>query len=154
MKGLGADVVFDYKDPDVVKKLKEATGDSIQYGLDWSVLSPVSMSIYLSLVSISEGGSIQLSEAAFRPSGGHLITLLFDHRNTSRTDVKKEATLAYTALGEDHGFGRNPNAQFKTSEEDRGVYARWCRISYELFGSGKIKVCFSFWCAGEVCAHC
>lgn len=54
MKGLGADVVFDYKDPDVVKKLKEATGDSIQYGLDWSVLSPVSMSIYLPPVSMGD----------------------------------------------------------------------------------------------------
>jgi len=123
VKGLGADLVVDYKDPDVIKKLKEGTNDGIQYGLD----------------CISEHGSIEKVQEAFRSSGGHLVTLLFDLRNLPRPEVRTEATLAYTVLGEDHGFGKNPNAQFKTSPEDRALYAKWCKISYELFESGKIK---------------
>ena len=91
-------------------------------------------------ISISEHGSVQLAEKAFRPAGGHLIIILFDKRGLTRPEVNVEATLAYTALGEDHGFGRNPNSQFKTSDEDKATYVKWCRLSYELFGSGKIKV--------------
>jgi len=123
LKSLGADLVVDYKDPDVVKKLKKGTDDGIQYGLD----------------CISENGSIQQAEAAFRPSGGHLVTLLFDLGDLARTEVRTEATLSYTVLGEDHGIGSSPNAQFKTSAENRAIYARWVKTSYELFESGKLK---------------
>jgi len=123
MKSLGADVMVDYKDPDVIKKLKEGTNNEIQYGLD----------------CISEHGSIQQSQAAFRPSGGHLITLLFDLRNLPRPEVRTEGTLVYTIMGEDHGFGRNPNAQFKTSAEERTTYVKWVRIIYELLKSRKLK---------------
>jgi len=123
LKGLGADLILDYKDPDVIKKLKAGTNDEIQYGLD----------------CISEGGTTQQVEQAFRPSGGHLVTILFDLRNLKRPEVHTQATLAYTSLGEDHGFGSHPSSQFKTSEENRATYVRWCRFSYELFESGKIK---------------
>lgn len=60
LKSYGADVIVDYKDQDVVKKIKEATGDTIEYGLD----------------CISEGDSTRLAQLAFRPEGGHLITTL------------------------------------------------------------------------------
>jgi len=123
MKKLGADVVVDYKDPDVVKKLKEGTNDSIQYGLD----------------CISENGSLQMAQQAFRPSGGHLIAILFDLRKLPRPEVHTEATLAYVLLGEDHGFGSSPRSQFKTSPEERATYVKWLRIGWELFGKGLVK---------------
>lgn len=34
LKKLGAEAAFDYKDPDIVSKVKDASGDSIKYGLD------------------------------------------------------------------------------------------------------------------------
>jgi len=123
MKSLGAEVVVDYKDPDAAKKLKEGTNDSIQYGLD----------------CISEKGSIQTAQQAFRPSGGHLITILFDLRNLPRPEVKTESTLTYVVLGEDHGFGKGAHAQFKTSDEERATYVRWLRVGWEIFGKGLVK---------------
>jgi len=35
LKSYGADAVFDYKDKDVVNKIKEATGDKCEHALDW-----------------------------------------------------------------------------------------------------------------------
>lgn len=90
------------------------------------------------LHSISEHGSLQLAEKAFRPAGGRLITLLFDHSNTIRPEVNKEAVMVYTMLGEDHSFG--DEITHKSSEEERALWAKWCKNSYELFGSGQIKV--------------
>jgi len=121
LKSLGADFVVDYKDPDVVKKLKEGTNDSIEYGLD----------------CIAEKGSYQLAQQAFSPNGGHLIALLFKLENLPRTDVKTEATLAYTANGEDHAF--SDSGTFKTSAEDRALYAKWCVKSTEMFEKGELK---------------
>lgn len=62
LRGYGADVVVDYKDPNVVEKLKEQTNDSIQYGLD----------------CVTEGDSTKTAQLAFRPQGGDLVTTLFD----------------------------------------------------------------------------
>lgn len=52
LKALGADVVADYKDPDVVKKIKEATGDQIQYGVDWYFSPSPSSSPNHSLIAV------------------------------------------------------------------------------------------------------
>jgi len=60
MKELGAEVVFDYRDPDAPKKIKEWSEGKIRHGLD----------------NISEHGSAQLSSACFSDEGGTLITLL------------------------------------------------------------------------------
>ena len=60
LKSYGADVIVDYRDQDATKKLKDATGDTIEYGLD----------------CISEGNSTRQAQLAFRPEGGHLITVL------------------------------------------------------------------------------
>jgi len=124
MRNLGADVTLDYKDPDVVRKLKEATSDEIQYGID----------------CISENGSVEIVQAAFRPSGGYLITLIPEFA-PERVGVRKEMTLGYTVLGEDQFFtiAGLPELVYKTSEEDRATYVKWCRIGSELFKEGFIK---------------
>jgi len=61
LKSYGADLIIDYKDPEVVAKLKAGTGDSIKYGLD----------------CISEGDSYRKAQLAFQSEGGTLVTLLF-----------------------------------------------------------------------------
>ena len=131
------------QDPDVVKKLKEGTNDSIEYGLDWSVYIPApSVLRQFPLAfdnSIAENGSYQLAQLAFGPKGGHLITLLWGLVDLPRADVKTELTLGYTANGEDHTILDSPN--FKTSPEDRALYAKWCLKSTEMFEKGELKVC-------------
>lgn len=120
VKSLGADVVIDYKDPEVSEKLRKATDDSIVYGLD----------------TISENGSVQQVQKAFGKQGGHLVCLLFDLGDPARKDVKTESTLAYTALGEDQSFGP---AFFASSKEDRANMVECSELVTKLFESGTLK---------------
>lgn len=120
VKSLGADVVVDYKDKEVAQKLREATNDSIEYGLD----------------CIAENGSVQLAQQAFGKNGGHLICLLFDLGELPRKDVKTESTLAYTVLGEDQSFGP---AFFPSSKEDREYCVKYCQFITKLFEQEKIR---------------
>lgn len=120
VKSLGADVVVDYKDPEVSEKLRKATDDGIVYGLD----------------TISENGSVQLTQQAFGKEGGHLVCLLFKLGEPARSDVKTESTLAYTALGKDQSFGP---AEFKSSPEDRQNHVACAKLATKLFAEGKIK---------------
>lgn len=120
VKSLGAEVVVDYKDPQVSEKLRQATNDSIVYGLD----------------TIAENGSVQLAQKAFGKSGGHLVCTLFDLGEPARSDVKTESTLVYTALGTDQSFGP---AAFKTSPEDRANQVQCAKLFTKLFLEGKLK---------------
>lgn len=89
--------------------------------------------------SIAEKGSIQQAQQAFGPTGGHLVTLLFDVSKPARTDVKTEPTLVYTALGHDVTFG---TTVFPTLPDDRALFVEWAQRSTALFKEKKIKVCF------------
>lgn len=102
------------------EKLKQATNDSIVYGLD----------------TIAENGSVQLSQKAFSSKGGHLVCTLFDLGEPARQDVKTESTLVYTALGTDQSFGP---ASFKTSPEDRANQVECAKIVSKLFAEGTLK---------------
>ena len=73
------------------------------------------------------------------PSGGHLVLLWAYSGELPRKDVKTEVTLAYTLLGEDMKFSKD--LEFKTSPEDRPLYAKWAKITTELLRDGKVKVC-------------
>jgi len=121
LKSYGADVLVDYKDPDVVKKLKDATGDSIKYGLD----------------CISEGDSYRLAQRAFRPEGGHLITTLFMLEDLPRPEVKTEPTMVYTTLGEDVSWGSY--FHFKADPSHRQLHAHWAKKITQLLADGKLK---------------
>jgi hypothetical protein len=88
--------------------------------------------------SIAEGGSIQQAQKAFGPTGGHLITLLFDLTNLPREDVKTEPALAYTMLGHDVTFGTQV---FPSPPEDRAAFVEWAGRLTVLLQEKKIKVC-------------
>ena len=73
VRSLGADAVFDYKDPEVVSKIKAATNDSISYAFD----------------AISEAGSQTISAESLGPSVGKVVLVLGqDPNETSRKDVQ------------------------------------------------------------------
>lgn len=59
MKAIGADEVFDYKDPEVSKKIKAASHGEIKICLD----------------GISEYGSTKLAAEAMSDEGGQIVTL-------------------------------------------------------------------------------
>ncbi|KAF8582064.1 GroES-like protein [Ramaria rubella] len=120
LKSFGADVVIDYKDPDVVEKLKAATGDSIQYGFD----------------CITEGDSTVQTQLAFRPEGGHLMTALVNRNDLPRPEVKTEFALVYTTLGFDQPIG--PTI-YKTAPSHRELHARWAIKANQLLTEKKLK---------------
>lgn len=133
-------ILLAMKDSDVVQKLKDGTNDSIEYGLDWCANFPcISCQSSPSLHSISENGSIALAQRAFRPTGGHLVTILSDLSGLPRTDVKTEVTLVYSVLGTEH-------------PEDRALHTAWCKKSTVLFQQGSVKVrrCVDF-CVRDAC---
>lgn len=77
VKSLGASEVFDYRDPDVVSKIKKASGDSIKKAVD----------------AISEKESQRIAAEAIAPSGGEIVLVLGPQPDaTSRTDVKFKRT--------------------------------------------------------------
>ena len=83
VKSLGAEEVFDYKDPLCGKKIRDYTDDELTLALD----------------CVSEGNSGQICEAAISSKGGK-ISYLLDSGNHSRKDVERLRTSAYSVFGE------------------------------------------------------
>ena len=83
LRSLGATEVFDYKDPDVASKIKEASGGKIQYGVD--CISENGPSVchraaehHMQSDSCSgscETGTTKTAAQAFSDDGGKLATL-------------------------------------------------------------------------------
>jgi len=116
VRKLGADKVFDYNDPEVGAKIREATNDKLKLVFD----------------CIAEHNSPNIAAAAISSSGGHVASLL-PIKDFPRDDVKAKFTFAYTALGERY------NDRFGPSQEDYEFGSRFWRISEELINSGKVK---------------
>lgn len=116
MRKLGADQVYDYKDPECGAKIRAATNDKLKLVFD----------------CISEGTSPGICAAAVGSTGGHVSTLL-PVKDFPRSDVKTNFTFAYTAIGEAY------NEKFPASQPDYEFGARFWKVAEELINSGKIK---------------
>jgi len=81
LKELGADVVFDYRDPDSPAKIKEWSSGKIEYGYD----------------TISEHGTTQMAMAAFSDKGGKMVTVLPPKKGED-DKVELERVYIYTVL--------------------------------------------------------
>jgi len=122
VKSLGADAAFDYKDPEVVQKVKAATGDSIKAALD----------------TISLKDSQEISVKAIAPSGGKLVLLLDPIKEALvRDDVEVIHTLIYTSLG--RSFSLGPTSNYPASPEDRAHMAAFLKKVPALIKEGKIR---------------
>ncbi|KAI0265088.1 dehydrogenase [Gloeopeniophorella convolvens] len=84
VKSLGAVEVFDYHDPEVGKKIREATGGKLKHAVD----------------TISEGGSPQIISDALSEEGGLVAQILV--YPSPRPGVDVNFILAYDLLGESH----------------------------------------------------
>ncbi|OBZ73980.1 Protein TOXD [Grifola frondosa] len=121
VRGLGADAVFDYRDPEVVQKVKDAAGDSIRAALD----------------TISTKESQAISARTIAPAGGKLVLLLPPEPEAKvREDVEIVRELIYTALGREFNFGP---VHFLISTEDNAHMVTFLKKVSDLVSSGKIK---------------
>jgi NADPH:quinone reductase-like Zn-dependent oxidoreductase len=118
VKKLGADHVFDYKDPKCGSKIREASKDKLKLVFD----------------CIAEHGSENLCCDAISSSGGQYSCLLpFPLQNFPRQDVKHGWTLGYTALGEKF------NEKVPAKPEDYEFGVKFWKAAEGLLNSGKIK---------------
>ncbi|GAB7357142.1 hypothetical protein MBLNU459_g7936t1 [Dothideomycetes sp. NU459] len=119
VKSLGADEVFDYKDPECAKKIREYTNDSLTHVFD----------------CISEGSSPKIGTDAISSKGGVISFLL--QADSPRKDVEGKRTLAYTITGEAFTFASQP---VPANPEDFEFGKKFWSLSEKLFAEGKLKV--------------
>lgn len=81
LKSLGADVVFDYRDPNVSSKILKYTRGGLKHSVD----------------CISEGDTPKQVVNSFGEGGGYVAAVL--PVQSPREDVKMEFSLVYTFLG-------------------------------------------------------
>ncbi|EIN07943.1 GroES-like protein [Punctularia strigosozonata HHB-11173 SS5] len=123
VKSMGANAVIDYRDPDIVTKIKDITGNSFSLGLD--------------TVGTVEGQ--QASFKAFGPAPGKLITISFLHESAQalRNDVELKGIILYTVGG--RAFRTYWGWDIPAVPEDRLQVAEWMPKITELLKQGKVK---------------
>lgn len=83
VKNLGAEAVFDYKDPGVSSKIKQYTNGKLEYAVD----------------CISEGSTPTQICGCLAEKGGKVAVILPVKGELPRSDVRFIHSLAYTLLG-------------------------------------------------------
>ena len=86
LKELGDNVCFDYKDPDVVAKIKEVVKDGLTYGFD----------------GISEKESIKQVCAALTGQNSQVVTILPIPSNEIPSHIKEHFVLMYSIYGHEN----------------------------------------------------
>lgn len=118
LKQLGADHLFDYKDTECGKKIREASNNKLKLAFD----------------CIAEHGSEKICCDAIGSEGGQYSGLLPGPlKEFPRKDVKSGWTFAYTALGEKF------SDDVPADPEHYEFGSKFWKATEELFNSGKIK---------------
>jgi len=110
LKALGVDEVFDYKDPEVSKKIKDASNGSIKICLD----------------GFSEHGSTKLAAEAMSDEGGTIITLL-----PVEDEIRSGINLVFSRL---HRI-MDPN-----NTEERTDIVEWHKVLPKLLNDGFLRI--------------
>ncbi|KAL9025020.1 MAG: hypothetical protein Q9196_006085 [Gyalolechia fulgens] len=119
VKSLGADVVYDYKQPGASNEIRRLTGDHLKIVLD----------------TISIESSAKFCAEAISTEGGVYTSLL--PVTVPRSDVKSDLVLAYTAFGEPFKLGPQ---SFAAVPDDQAFAASWWLLAEQCLATGKIKV--------------
>ncbi|OOF98063.1 hypothetical protein ASPCADRAFT_205331 [Aspergillus carbonarius ITEM 5010] len=115
VKSLGADAVFDYKNPGAIQAIQEYTQDQLK------------------LVFDTVGGS-DFCGQVISSQGGHYSAIVYEA--VDRDDVENGFTLGYTAFGEDFDTG---SRVLPAKPEDRAFAADFMSKAATLLAEGKIK---------------
>lgn len=118
VKELGADHVFDYKDPGSASEIRKATHNSLKLAFD----------------TISLEASADFCDAALSTDGGDYSNIL--SAKVARHNVRSRATLGYTALGEAFEFGSTPIPE---RPQDKAFAEKFLPVAERLLAEGKIK---------------
>ncbi|CEJ56576.1 Putative ToxD [Penicillium brasilianum] len=116
---LGADGVFDYRDPQSAAEIRKLTDNNLKLVFD----------------CISLEASAKYCEAAISTEGGEYSALL--NVKVERENVNSRFTLGYTAVGEAFKFGDIP---FPAKPEDKAHAEKFVAIAESLLAQGKVKV--------------
>ncbi|KAK3718373.1 hypothetical protein LTR37_005186 [Vermiconidia calcicola] len=121
LKSLGADEVFDYKEPDCARRIRDYTNDQCALAFD----------------CISEGNSPIICEEAISSKGGTITYLLKSAmESNTRVDVKKKHTSGYTAFGEAFDkLGAHVPAKPEDFEHVKGFW----RLTERLLAEGRLR---------------
>ncbi|KAK5652175.1 hypothetical protein OQA88_10818 [Cercophora sp. LCS_1] len=122
VKSLGADVAFDYNDPDVVAKIRTYSSDALTHALD----------------CISTKETAEITSQSISSKGGQVCYLLNGTAH-SRTDVKAHFTLGYTVMGEYFYFGAGRKIEYDARDEDFEFGKRFWALAERLLEEGKVK---------------
>ncbi|QKX55490.1 uncharacterized protein TRUGW13939_02583 [Talaromyces rugulosus] len=125
VKKLGADAVYDYKDPQAPEEIRKSTNDNLTLVLD----------------NISDEASAAFSDNALSTSGGDYVALL-QKPGIPRANVRDRSILAYTAIGEYFEFAdpdSNTTIKFEAKPEDKEYATMFWGITEPLFAEGKLK---------------
>lgn len=126
VRSLGADEVYDYKDPDCAAKIRKDTDNKLFVAFDCiSVAS--SMAICLDALS-----SQSKSASGEPPKYGMILNL----KDLPRKDVEATFTLGYTIVGEPIDKGSRPH---EPHPEDFEFGKKWSSFSERLLADGKLK---------------
>ncbi|KNG83239.1 protein TOXD [Aspergillus nomiae NRRL 13137] len=119
VKRLGADAVFDYRDPGSAAEIRKYTNNKLKFVFD--------------TISLKE--SAEYCEKAISTDGGEYGVLLFV--GIDRENITTRHTLAYTAIGEQFSFGEQI---MPAKAEDKEFAEGFWTIAEKLLADGKIKV--------------
>ncbi|OQD77539.1 hypothetical protein PENDEC_c002G05495 [Penicillium decumbens] len=119
VRSLGADAVFDYKDPKSAAEIRKQTDNNLKLVLD----------------CISLESSIEFCDNAISTEGGEYSALLMV--KLGRANVNCRSTLAYTVAGEAFQFG---DTSFPAKPEDFDHATKFISIAQPLLEQGKVKV--------------
>ncbi|KNG81698.1 protein TOXD [Aspergillus nomiae NRRL 13137] len=120
VRSLGADAVFDYRDPDCGKKIRDYTNDRLAIAWD----------------TISLPASAEVCAAALT-TGPHAKYSCLLQVEFPRADIKPTVTLAYTAFNEEF---RIKNRVVPVVPGDFDFTKSFIEICRKLLATGKVKV--------------
>ncbi|KAI0723730.1 GroES-like protein [Cerioporus squamosus] len=121
LKSLGADVTIDYREPDLVSKIKQATGDSIKYGADM----------------IGEEDTKNFTVQAIAPSGGKAVGLNpIQSEESGRKDVTFRSIFLLTVNGYPLSLGP---MEIPAVPEDRAHMVAFLKKLPQLVRDGSLK---------------
>ncbi|KAI8909224.1 GroES-like protein, partial [Gorgonomyces haynaldii] len=113
LKKYGAEATFDYRDPEVISKIRKWADNDLVYGLD----------------CISEASTIPLATQAL--TGGNLILLLGppEDKTGLNPSVTLQQVLLYTYFGKEFAWGPR---KFPAVPEHRVFLTKWAKLVTEL----------------------
>jgi NADPH:quinone reductase-like Zn-dependent oxidoreductase len=114
---LGADAVFDYRDPDVGDQIREDTDDALEFALD----------------TISTPQSAAICSAAISSAGGSYNALL--DVKSPREDVDSHVSMAYDIIGEPYRMGTQ---EVSPDQNNLEFGIKWWNLAQKLLEERRI----------------